>query len=54
MCVDIDVEIEVGDGYVEECSDLLLELVCMCSVFLCVLVVWMSVVVLVVMGSWLV
>ena len=52
-CADIDVEIEAGDGYVEERSDPLLELVRMRSAFLRALVAWMSVVALVVMGSWL-
>ena len=46
-------EIEAGDGYVEERSDPLLELVRMRSAFLRALVAWMSVVALVVMGSWL-
>ncbi|HET6431437.1 beta-lactamase induction protein [Dyella sp.] len=52
-CADIDVEIEAGDGYGEERSDPLLELVRMRSAFLRALVAWMSVVALVVMGSWL-
>ena len=52
-CADIAVEIEAGDGYVEERSDPLLELVRMRSAFLRALVAWMSVVALVVMGSWL-
>lgn len=51
-CADIAVEIEAGDGYAEERSDPLLELVRMRSAFLRALVAWMSVVALVVMGSW--
>jgi AmpE protein len=52
-CADIAVEIEAGDGYVEERSDPLLELVRMRSAFLRALVAWMSVVALIVMGGWL-
>ncbi len=52
-CADIAVEIEAGDGYAEERSDPLLELVRMRSAFLRALVAWMSVVALVVMGGWL-
>lgn len=51
-CADIAVEIEAGDGYAEERSDPLLELVRMRSAFLRALVAWMSVVALVVMGGW--
>lgn len=52
-CADIAVEIEAGDGFVEERTDPLLELVRMRSAFLRALVAWMSVVALVVLGSWL-
>lgn len=52
-CADIAVEIEAGDGYAEERSDPLLELVRMRSAFLRALVAWMSVIALVVMGGWL-
>jgi AmpE protein len=51
-CADIAVEIEAGDGFVEERTDPLLELVRMRSALLRALVAWMSVVALVVLGSW--
>lgn len=51
-CADIAVEIEAGDGYSEERSDPLLELVRMRSAFLRALVAWLSVIALVVMGGW--
>lgn len=52
-CADIAVEIEGGEGYTEERTDPLLELLRMRSAFLRALVAWMSVVALVVVGSWL-
>lgn len=52
-CADIAVEIEGGEGYTEERTDPLLELVRMRSAFLRALVAWMSAVALIVIGSWL-
>jgi AmpE protein len=52
-CADITVEIEAGDGYAEERSDPLLELVRMRSAFLRALLAWLSVVALIVLGGWL-
>lgn len=52
-CADIEVEIEAGDGYVEERSDPLLELARMRSAFLRALLAWLSVIALIVLGGWL-
>jgi AmpE protein len=51
-CADIAVEIEAGDGYAEEYSDPMLELVRMRSALLRALLAWLSVVALVVLGGW--
>lgn len=53
-CADIDIEIEAGDGYAEERSDPLLELVRMRSALLRALLAWLSVIALIVLGGWLV
>ncbi len=52
-CADIASEIEAGDGYAEETSDPLLELVRMRSALLRALLAWLSVVALVVLAGWL-
>ncbi|KRE94473.1 beta-lactamase induction protein [Frateuria sp. Soil773] len=52
-CADIAIEIEAGDGYAEERSDPLLELVRMRSALLRALLAWLSVVALAVLGGWL-
>jgi len=51
-CADIASEIEAGDGYAEEHSDPLLELVRMRRALLRALLAWLSVVALVVLGGW--
>lgn len=52
-CADIEVEIEAGDGYVQERSNPLIELTRMRSAFLRALLAWLSVVALIVLGGWL-
>jgi AmpE protein len=51
-CADIAVEIQGGDGYTEERSDPLLELVRMRSALLRALLAWLAVVALFVLGGW--
>jgi AmpE protein len=51
-CADIAIEIEAGDGYAEERSDPLLELVRMRSAFLRALLAWLSVIALIVLAGW--
>jgi AmpE protein len=52
-CADIEVQVEAGDGYAEDHSDPLRELLRLRSAFLRALLAWLSVVALIVLGGWL-